>query len=53
MGNAAGSGYCKGDSARISAGIIDNTDRLEEMEDKVDIIMPKKTNKTLILVCYS
>lgn len=42
--------------ARTSAGIgartIDDADGSKGVESKVDIILPDKTNKTLILVSY-
>ena len=50
--DAAGPNYSERDSIVTNTRTIDNTDRSEGVKNKVDIIMPDKTNKTLILVSY-
>ena len=42
----------KEDNASTSTKTINNADRPEKVEGKVDIIILDKTNKTLILVSY-
>ncbi len=56
MGDVAEPGCSAGNDAKMGTGIDTgmrgDADRSEEAESKVDITMPKKTNKVPILVSY-
>ncbi len=52
MGDAAGVNCSAEDDAGTGAGARGDADGPEAAEGKIDITMPDKTNKTLILVSY-
>ena len=52
MGDVAGPGYSEGDNARSNTRMMDNADRPDRIKGKIDITLPDKTNKILILVSY-
>ena len=52
MSDAAGLDCSEGNGAETSAKTIDDADRSEGLEGKVNITTPNKTNKILILVSY-
>ena len=52
MDNAIGPGCSEGNSTKTGAGTINNTNMLEGVEGKINIITPDKINKISILVSY-
>lgn len=52
MDDAARPGCSEKDDAGTGTGTMGHIDGLERAKSKIDITIPNKTNKTLILVSY-
>ena len=52
MDDAVGPGCSEENNTRTGTGIMGDADKPEGAEGKVDITIPKKTNKISILVSY-